>query len=220
MDSLEICAVLTGDVVASQQLNAEELDHVRSVLGRACGQIELWASGLAPYKVEFSRGDAWQFLLMDPSFSLRAALFIRAELLFRCDVDTRVAVGIGQADALTDTLALSGGVAFVRSGQLLDSMGSARVSIGLSPDSLLSSWIALAARLCDALASSWTRRQAELISMALHPSKVTQAAIAASLSPPISKQAVGKGLRSAQWDALSLALAEFERAAWSNVCNP
>lgn len=214
MNEHDIQAVLTGDIVASQRLSATELDHVRATVEEACAEIAQWSPELMPRAVEFSRGDAWQVLLREPSMTLRAALWIRAALLFRCGVDTRVAVGIGSIAPLAESLSLSGGDAFVRSGQALDALSQARLTIVLPSSSPFCSWIDLVAKLCDAMVGSWTQRQAELVYAALSPQSLTQSAIAAALIPPVSKQAVGKGLRAAHWDAISQAIKIFEAAKW------
>ena len=215
MNELETQAVLTGDIVASQRLSAAELDRVRATVEEACAEVAQWAPELIPRSVEFSRGDAWQVLLSDPSMALRAALWIRAALLFRCGVDTRIAVGIGSVGLLAESLSLSGGDAFVRSGQALDGLSHGRLAVVLPPSSPFAPWVDLVARLCDAMVGSWTHRQAELVHAALSPRSLTQSAIAAALVPPVSKQAVGKGLRAAHWDAVSQAIKTFEAAEWS-----
>ena len=217
MSEHDIQAVLTGDIVASQRLSATELDRVRATVEEACAQMAQWSPGLVPRAVEFSRGDAWQILLRDPSMALRSALWIRAALLFRCGVDTRVAVGIGSVTPLAESLSLSGGEAFVRSGQALDTLSPARLTIVLPHSSPFSPWVDLVAKLCDAMVGSWTQRQAELVHAALSPRSLTQSAIAAELVPPVSKQAVGKGLRAANWDAISQAIKTFEAAEWPLV---
>ena len=215
MKEHEIQAVLTGDIVASQRLSADELNRVRATVEEACAQVSLWSPALLPRAVEFSRGDTWQVLLSEPTLALRAALWIRAALLFRCDVDTRIAIGIGSVQPLAKELSRSGGDAFVRSGQALEAMSQVRLTVVLPPSSPLACWVELVARLCDALVSSWTQRQAELVHAALSPQSLTQSAIAAALVPPVSKQAVGKGLRAARWDAISQAVETFEASQWS-----
>jgi len=215
MEALGVCAVLTGDVVASQSLSRESLDRVRSVIFESSQQLASWSEGLVPRPLEFSRGDTWQLLLRDPSQALRASLWIRSELLHRCAVDTRIAVGLGAVLPLADTLAKSGGPAFVLSGQALDEMAARRLTIVLPPLMPLAVWADLSARLCDALVASWTQRQAQLVHAVLSPQAGTQSAIAAQLVPAVTKQAVGKGLRAAQWAALSCALKVFEENDWS-----
>ena len=217
MNEHDIHAVLTGDIVASQRLSVAELDHVRATVEKSCAEIAQWSAGLLPLAVEFSRGDAWQVLLREPSMALRSALWIRAALLFRCGVDTRIAVGVGSIMPLAESLSLSGGDAFVRSGQALDSLSQTRMSIVLPTSSPFSSWVDLVAKLCDAMVGSWTQRQAELVHAALSPQSTTQSAIAAALVPPVTKQSVGKGLRAAHWDAISQAIKTFEKEEWQTL---
>lgn len=212
-------AVLTGDIVASQKLGADGLERARAVLEEACAPLGQWSPGLLPREIDFSRGDAWQLLIGDPARALRAALWLRSALLHRCGVDTRIAVGIGAIEPLAAQLSRSGGEAFVLSGRSLDAMRAARLSIVLPPGRVLGPWVGLTARLCDAIVCAWTRRQAELVHASLPPQAVTQSAIAAGLRPPVTKQAVGKGLRAANWDAVAGAIATFEAEDWPRRVN-
>ncbi|MGB0867524.1 MAG: hypothetical protein ACPGSC_13520 [Granulosicoccaceae bacterium] len=214
MSDLNPQAVLTGDIVASQELSADALEQVRVVIEESILQIAQWSENLVPRPVDFSRGDAWQCLLTDPGVALRAALWVRSALLYRCNVDTRVAVGIDTIEPLAANLSRSGGSAFVLSGRSLDELHKRRLSIVLPTSSPFGPWLELSARLCDVIVSSWTQRQAELMHAALAPESLTQSAIAASLQPPITKQAVGKALRAAHWDAISKAMDTFEATDW------
>ncbi len=217
MANLKMYAVLTGDIVASQQLSSDELNRVRTVVKESCELVSHWSDDLVPYSVELSRGDAWQLLLTDPAIALRASLFIRSALLARCGVDTRLSVAIDEVTVLAETLALSDGPAFVRSGRALDGLARTRLLVNISAKQTEAPWVRLVSTLCDTLVGTWTQRQAELIHAYLPPNSPSQSAIAARLNPPVSKQAVGKGLRAAHWDAVAHALEVFEATDWAVV---
>lgn len=211
-------AVLTGDLVKSSRLSEDRLSAARRALLAAVDEIKRWGKGLVRSKPDFFRGDAWQTVLADPRWSLRAALFLRARLKSREGVDTRVAIGIGRVQTVSPTRAsLSSGEAFRLSGESLDQLaGKTHLAIALAGTIAGDSgrWLPVVFSFCDAIASQWKPGQSEIVACALLPDHLTYEQIAASLTTPVSKQAVAKSLAGAKWGAVKLALDEFERTDW------
>ncbi len=116
-------------------------------------------------------------------------------------------------------VALSGGQAFVLSGQALDEMTRySDLAIEIpEPAGPLADWIAVAGDLCDSLISQWTTRQAEIICFAIDPREPNAEKIARSLKQAVSKQAVTKALRGANWHAVRAAIRQFEETPWRAV---
>jgi hypothetical protein len=220
MTQPQLYAVLTGDIVKSSRLTSPQLASVRSTLVGAVESASHWKRGLVKGKPEFYRGDAWQLLLAQPAMALRFGLFLRASLLAQGLVDTRISIGLGAAASISARkISLSTGQAFVLSGHALDEMTRySRLAVRL-PDTAgpLAAWLPVTAHLCDALIRQWTRRQAELVCAALHPSAPSHEAIALSLKRPVSKQTVTKSLDGANWYVLREALQLFERAPWQSL---
>ena len=214
-------AVLTGDLVKSSRLSEDHLSAARRALLAAVDEVKRWGKGLVRSKPDFFRGDAWQTVLADPRWSLRAALFLRARLKSQERVDTRVAIGIGRVQTVSPTRAsLSSGEAFRLSGESLDQLaGKTRLAISLAGTVAGDSrrWLPVVFSFCDAIASQWKPRQSEIVAWALLPDPLTYEGIAASLTIPVSKQAVAKSLAGARWQAIKLALDEFERTSWASA---
>lgn len=217
----EIFAVLAGDLVGSSGLSSEQLDHVRASLRLAADEVRGWKRGLVRGSPDFFRGDAWQMLLAEPKWALRAAVFLRASLIGGELADTRVVIGIGTVDSVNTTkISLSTGQAFTLAGEGLDGLTQHfRMSIELPKEaSELAAWVSVVGRLCGMAMGHWTSRQAQIIRIALAPGGPTQAEIAERLDPPISKQAVAKSMAGADWHGLRLALKQFEATSWREVC--
>ena len=177
----EIYAVLTGDLVKSSELSAEELDEVRSSFLSAADEARKWKRGLIKGKPEFFRGDAWQMVVADPAWALRVGLFLRATTIGFHKVDTRLVIAMGTVEKInTRRISLSTGEAFKRSGEGLDGLGKkTHMAILLPPESgFFAGWMNVVAKLTDSLVKSWTKRQAEIVRLALLPEGLTQQEIA------------------------------------------
>jgi hypothetical protein len=213
-------AVLTGDIIGSSRLRSRQLESVRRSLTDAVSVVKAWKRGLVKGGPEFFRGDGWQLLLGDPALGLRAGIFLRASLLARGVADSRVSIGLGDGDRiLPKRVALATGPAFVLSGRALDEMTRySRMTIEIPKSSgPLSTWLPVVGHLCDSLIGQWTRRQAEIVCVAIDPSEPEYEQVAQSLRPAVSKQAVAKALRAANWHAIRETLRRFEETQWKTV---
>lgn len=217
-----IYAVLTGDLVKSTKLSAEELEQARATAQSGAVNVQTWRPGLIERDLEFFRGDSWQLLLMDPALALRAAIYLRAILRSAVDVDTRIAIGIGRVEAIDPTrVSLSSGEAFTLSGRALDHLAaSKRMTIALPARvSQLGPWMPVVAELCDGIIADWQRRQAEIVSVALSPDAPSQEEIARRLKDPLTQQAVAKSLHGARLQGLMSAISQFESTPWAETCD-
>lgn len=213
-------AVLTGDIIKSSRLAANEMELVRANLTGAVNRARRWKRGLVQGQPEFFRGDAWQLLLTDPALALRVSVHLRASLLATGLADTRVAIGLGEvSENSSKRVSLSTGQAFVLSGKALDKMTRySKMTIEV-PQSAgpLSDWLRVVGHLCDSLIGQWTMRQAELVRAAVHRKEPDSERIGQSLKPAVSKQAVAKGLSGANWYVLREAIRLFEETSWGTV---
>jgi hypothetical protein len=215
-----LSAVLTGDLVKSRYLSLDQLERARDTLLGAADEVSEWKRGLLRGRLDFFRGDAWQMLLSDPKWALRAAVFLRASLLVQDLCDTRLVIGLGTVEKVnTRRISQSVGQAFMLSGQELDRLTQDfRMSIAV-PDlaGAVGEWLRVVVRLCDTLIGKWTVRQAEIVRIVLQPDQPTHAEVAERLTPSVSKQAVTKALSSAEWQGLHVAIRQFEKTDWREV---
>jgi len=213
-----IHAVLTGDIIDSTRLSAQELRQAREVMAEAIGAFERDRPRSVRGDLDFFRGDAWQVLLERPGQALRLALLLRARLRAALGADTRVAIGIGGVDAVVeDRISMSGGEAFTLSGRALDRLSGYFDLTGALPDRAgpMADWLPAILHLVSGLGRSWTRRQAQLVGQGLLLETPTQERIAASLHPRVAKQTVQGALKSAGWRPLIDAVQTFERTDWT-----
>lgn len=211
--SERIHAVLTGDIVRSTRLSQGELELTRTTLIKAAEALNDWRAGLLVGGPEFFRGDSWQLLLDDSSMALRVAIYLRASLLSTGLSDTRISIGIGSVEKIEPKISLSTGEAFVLSGRGLDEMPrGSHLGVRLPESDGRIEWLRVIVALCDALMSSWTARQAEIVRIAMDPAEPGQKEIVEMLGDSISRQAVGKTLDLAGWSEIQGALQLLEKS--------
>ena len=128
-----VIAVLTGDLVKSRGMTADQLAIVRARLSDAVDKISEWSAGLVIGGPQFFRGDSWQLALAHPGYCLRVAMALRAALIgMDVKADTRIGIGIGTTERIhPQQISLSVGEAFLLSGEALDTIGRARLCVGL-----------------------------------------------------------------------------------------
>lgn len=213
-----VYAVLTGDIIASTGLAAEDLGHALELLNNAAGRLTALRPGAVYGAPEVFRGDAWQILLAEPGAALRLALLIKATLRSRVGADTRISVGIGRVEQIVaDRISMSTGEAFTLSGRGLDKMTVYFDLTGALPERAgpMTRWLPAVMHLCSGLARRWTRRQAETVAEGLVLENPTQERIAKSLPRTVAKQTVQESLAGAGWRALIEAVWTFEQTDWS-----
>lgn len=156
-------AVLTGDIISSQNIEAETLLEVLDWLKSLVKQFESVHSDSIVGTMEVFRGDSWQVCLSDPALVLKAAVFFRAGLKShssRLNLDTRIGMGVGPVEQLRfSNISESNGIAFQISGQALDQIGHASPSMKLLGSSNLPSiqmLDQLVLPLLDIQISEWT----------------------------------------------------------------
>lgn len=202
-------SVLTGDIIASSDLGAEELDDVMQTLDAAAKEISGWGGDRL---TGFARrgGDGWQAVVQGSMFWFRAAIYMQAALRRHSPaIQTRIAVA--ESDQPLSPIAghdpnAGHGPAFTSSGRHLGEL-TGKVLMGHASGGAK----AAAIRLADEVIRGWTQAQARTLCEALHPSAGTRAAIAGDLG--ISREAVNQALWSSGYLALRDAIKLLEDEA-------
>jgi hypothetical protein len=218
-----VLAVLTGDIIGSTGLSVEQMSRTRSTVEKSAREFRPKPPRAVWGVPEFFRGDSWQLLLKEPRWALRVALTIQAALLSEIDVRTRISIGVGGADFIdARRVSLSTGEAFTLSGRALDAITGYFDLTGALPEraGALVRWLPASLHLCSGLMRPWTRRQAEIVSLALLPDNPTHEWIARALRPRIAKQTVSESLAGAGWRALLEAIRAFEATDWPALLAP
>lgn len=215
-----VFAALTGDIVSSRQLSAERLERTRRLIAAGAALFRRRQRRALCGPPQVFRGDAWQLLLREPRWALRLALLLHAQLLARNDVRTRVSIGIGTVDVIDRRrVSLSTGEAFTLSGHALDHITGYFDLTGALPERAgpLAAWLPAMLHLCSGLIRPWTRRQAEIVGLALLADNPTHESIAGTLRPRVSKQSVTESLTAARWRPLLEAIRVFEQTDWDRL---
>jgi hypothetical protein len=218
-----VYAALTGDIVGSRQLSAERLERTRRLVMRGAAQFRRRQARALCGAPEVFRGDAWQLLLREPRWALRVALLLHALLLAENDVRTRISIGVGAVDVINlRRISVSTGEAFTLSGHALDHITGYFDLTGGLPEraAALSSWFPAMLHLCSGLVRHWTRRQAQIVSLALLMDNPTHASIARTLRPKVAKQSVSESLAAARWRSLLEGIRVFEATDWDALVAP
>lgn len=214
-------AVLTGDLVKSSEMTAEQSITAMEHLRQLAQEFEFIYPSTTIGGVDTFRHDSWQWLLAKPELALRAALFIRTGLRLhsadKTKLDTRIAIGVGTVERIADQrISDSRGLAFTLSGKTLDSMKNNRMAYALA-EKVAPVEVCLTEAvvpLLDCIASGWTITESRAIYGALLG--LTQEETANSL--PVSKktdkrptrQAISKALARAHWGVIEKVLIWYE----------
>lgn len=218
-----VFAVLTGDIVSSRRLSAGRLERTRRLIAASAAHFRRRQPQALCGAPEVFRGDAWQLLLREPRWALRLALLVHAQLLAANEVRTRISLGVGAVDVIDRRrISLSTGEAFTLSGHALDSLTGYFDLTGALPERTapLTGWFPAMLHLSSGLIRSWTRRQAEIVSVALLADNPTHESIAGSLRPRVSKQSVTESLAAARWRPLLEGIRIFEETDWERLAAP
>lgn len=202
MNTNQIYAVLTGDIVSSSRVSPNQGDQVFARIKTVEGEVKKSFPGALVAAIDVFRGDSWQLVLQEPERFLRIALLFRAVLISSAGIDSRVSVGFGPVDYLpAANISTGNGLAFTLSGKgLRDIQQPVLMNLNFPSGSEkhLSGALNTIVSLLDLQVQRWTRKQAQAISGVLVG--LTQQQIGDSWDPePVSQQAISQHLDSAGW---------------------
>jgi hypothetical protein len=219
-------AVITGDIVHSGKLNADDKMYLAKALKKT---LKIWDKDF-DMKSEMYRGDSFQCLVYSLSNSLRVAILLKTFIkslnpsqvydiysrenpekvnsrIFSANIfDVRISVGIGPVDFEMKSVATSDGVAFNISGSNLDKIKGTKQSLIIGSDDEFSAELETEIVLLDNILSRATALQCEVIN--LKALGYTEVKIANMLK--IRQSAVNQRSVSAGWNAIDTLLKRFE----------
>ncbi len=203
-------AVLTGDIVESSAIEADELDAIMDDIKKVSWEGSGWVHATDDETFTgFSRrgGDGWQIAINRSAFALRLSLYINARLrLLGANYATRIAVATSEGEALEHMMAdlnSAHGAAFTASGRLLDELDGHSLMAHAEGGALDAAF-----RLADHISQGWTQAQARSLCLMLPPGAGPRRVAAETLG--ISRQAVDQALNGAGYPALMDALEAIE----------
>lgn len=208
IQNMKIGAILTGDIVDSTKMVAEE----RNSMLRMLQSLPELLSTLTKIDLEIFRGDSFQIRVWNPVDSLTAALAIRAHIRsykfaeYNRQWDARLSIGIGTVEYENGTLATSDGEAYRMSGRGLDSIGKCRLIVE-TPWDEVNKELRVSTAFADDIMSRWTQSQSRVMFQSLI-TDISHAEIGCMLG--ITRQMVDKALRSGKEELMNLYINRFE----------
>lgn len=217
-------AVISGDIIESGKLPPKERQFLYKKFEAFLKKLGQKASG---FRGETNQGDYFQCLVNDPAQALRYAIIIRSYLrsftetelelskamktkkgLSGLTIDARIALGIGQADFISNRLGASDGPAFRLSGRLLDKIKKTNHSLAgeVEKDEAVTGELQTLLHLLDFILSKTTALQCQVIYQKLVGKKETE--IAEGLH--ILQSAVNQRSTASGWNAIEAAVKRFE----------
>jgi hypothetical protein len=223
VDAEHVYAVLTGDLVKSSRLTAEQSRSAMDRIRELAKEFEGANRGATIGLVDTFRHDSWQWLLAEPILGLRAAVFMRAGLRVLSDgktkFDTRIAIGIGTAETISKRrISDSRGLAFTLSGKALDAMKDGRLAYASADESASAEgWLSDGiAPLLDCIVTDWTAAEARAVHGALLGLTQEQTAerwpVVETTGKRPTRQAINKTLTRAHWATVDGALTWLEKS--------
>ena len=160
--------VITGDIVDSSQIKAQNRGHLLNCLNSMSEELQL----ISPFRMELFRGDSFQLLVEDASAAMKIAILLRAGLIHSTPDkdekawDARISLGIGNVEFLSDSIVTSDGEAFQYSGRQLDEMGKQCLAVK-TPWDEANKEMELSTAFLDDIIKGWSGKQAGMIYLSL-----------------------------------------------------
>jgi len=218
-ETKKLYAVLTGDFIKSSSFSLNEIDASMAELNSTVKKFKEQYQDAIVGEPSIFRGDSWQILVSKPSLSLRLVLLIRANLRSKKFADTRISIGFGSVSKINnENISMSQGQAFILSGYGLDEMSSNYdLDFHITPSyQEFEDWFRLSVFFCSETIRAWTRRQSEIVGLALVNKDQTHKQLSKLLRPQISQQTISNSLKGANWNVINEYLRIFEGTVWES----
>ncbi len=191
-------AVLTGDVINSRKEKPEVwLSNLKKALNKY---------GKEPKNWEIYRGDSFQLEITTVK-ALEAAIYIKAQMKQKKNIDVRIAIGIGDKDYNAEKLTESNGSAFVHSGECFQNLKKQTLALksGITTfDKTLNLMLKLAALTMD----NWLPATSRIVKTAMDNPNTNQNELASILGK--SQSNISEALIRAGFDEIKQLLQHYQ----------
>jgi hypothetical protein len=184
--------ILTGDIINSRKLPSKKwIDDLKAM-------FQLF--GKTPNDWEIYRGDEFQLEIKNPEHALLIAFQIKS-FFKSVNLDVRMSLGFGDKTYKARKITESNGSAFVRSGELFETLKKQKLNLALSTgDIALDEEINLLLRLSMAFMDNWLQQSAEFILVAIQNPTLSQEEIGGKLG--INQAAVSRRQKRSQYELM------------------
>lgn len=182
--------ILTGDIINSRKLPSQiwmgELKKIFQKFGESPNDWEIY------------RGDEFQLEIKNPADALSGALLIKV-FLKSIRLDARISLGFGDKNYDAEKITESNGDAFIRSGELFETLKKQKVNLAISSGNTnFDEEINLMLRLSLSFMDNWLQQSAEFIFTAMENPNASQEEIGAKLG--INQAAVSRRQKRSNYD--------------------
>lgn len=186
-------SIITGDIVNSRKLPSKIwIDGLKNLLN---------TKGKNPSEWEIYRGDEFQLEVINPEEALLTALQIKAYLK-TLKLDARMSIGFGDKTYKAEKISESNGTAFVRSGELFETLKKQKTTLAINSGNLdFDTEINLMLRLGLTFMDNWLVQSAEFVQTAIENESLSQEEIGLKLG--INQAAVSRRRKRAQFDLVT-----------------
>lgn len=181
-------SIITGDIVKSRKVAPPKwLDDLQQLLSELGGAFEIY------------RGDEFQ-LEVKPENALNSAIKIKA-LMRKLGLDVRMSIGLGDKTYVGKTLSQSNGSAFLRSGELFETLKKQKINLAVESGSdEFDREINLMLKLSLSIMDHWLAQSAEYVLLALEYGYLSQEELGQKLG--INQAAVSRRRKRAYFDLI------------------
>jgi hypothetical protein len=184
--------ILTADIINSRKLPSKKwIDDLKTLLN---------TFGKSPNDWEIYRGDEFQLEIKNPEVAFLIAFQLKS-FFKSINLDVRMSLGFGDKTYKSKKITESNGSAFVRSGELFDTLKKQKINLAInSGEANFDEEFNLILRLSMSFMDSWLPQSAEFIFIAIQNPTLTQEEIGAKLG--INQAAVSRRQKRANYELL------------------
>ena len=156
---IDITVIITGAIINSRKLPAQEwMDDFKKLFKKFGKSTKHW---------KLYRGDEFQVEIDTPEEALNAVLLIKV-VLKSLQLDARMSLGFGDKRYESEKITESNGTAFIRSGELFETLKKQRVNLAINSGNIdFDQEINLMLRLSLSFMDNWLQQSAEFILVAM-----------------------------------------------------
>ncbi len=192
-------AIITGDIINSEQYNAKEwIEVLKTYLSTLGSSPDVW---------EIYRGDEFQIRTSNEN-ALEIAIHIKSLIKSIKNLDVRMSIGLGEETYVGSGVSESNGPAYQLSGRMFTQLKGQKISMAIATgiptkDQTLNLMLKLALHFMD----DWSPVSAEIVTLALENPSASQNEIAKMLG--IQQSAVSQRQKRARLDLVQELLAYY-----------
>lgn len=184
--------ILTADIINSRKLSSKKwMNDFKQLLN---------SFGKSPNDWEIYRGDEFQLEIKNPEDAFLIAFQLKA-FFKSINLDVRMSLGFGDKTYKTKKITESNGSAFVRSGELFETLKKQKINLAVNSGNVdFDEEFNLIVQLSMSFMDSWLQQSAEFVLVAIQNPTLSQEEIGSMLG--INQAAVSRRQKRSQYELL------------------